>query len=200
MPSDDQNLISQNTAQRIKKLHTVQNSGKLLNTYTKFISNEKYCSEAIMSLINKSARTIIHNTMFADHIRDNKEDPSDIFSFEDAEEEMSMEEYDPIDKCVDVYQGFANTQFLLQVVFSSGLIYGKAVHESDLESSLADIKVKPNLFDGADIDQVKDMFSKMFGFNVTGIDIEDIDNEKEIDESDRGPTGEEDSGPPEELL
>jgi hypothetical protein len=204
MPLDNNNLIDEVTAKRLRKLHSIQNSPKLIKQYMEFVLKEKHCSKIIVNLINKSAKTIIHNTMFSDMPREEEEE-----AFGEGVEENFLESdpgafevpdgYDPIDKCVDVYQAFVNTQFLMQLVFSSGLAHGKAIYEGNLETSFEGLKKTPSLFDTNQASSIKQLLSDIVGFNVDSYEItsEEIEG---IDKEDRRQTREEDEDPPEELF
>jgi hypothetical protein len=208
MPLDNTNVIDEVTAKRLKKLHSIENTPKLIKQYLEFVSKETHCSSMITKLIDRSAKTIIHNTMFSEFQNSKEEEDEEEFGEGIDEEYLDSDKpfevpdgYDPVDKCIDVYQAFVNTQFLMQLIFSSGLAHGKAIYDGDTETQFEKIK-KPDLFDNTQMKSIKDLLSNIMGFSVDSYEIstEETNGEEEINPPNRRRSREEDEDTPEEFL
>jgi hypothetical protein len=199
MSKDNKGLINEAAAKKLAKLHLKSSPQKLMEAYTKFLVSESSCSNDVLTFLDKCTRSVIHGTMFKDMLPEMYDsDPES----EDFREEDPEQSFDPIDKCMDVAITFANISLMFQTVWASGLMYGKAIYESDMES-LFETEMKDSIPETPETDELNNILQKLMdkiGNGLKNVKFLDIEYEEEDDETDRGRSGEKDSRDPGDIF
>jgi hypothetical protein len=198
MPIDDRNVISKDTARKIRNLVKSEHT-PLGAMFIKFLQKEEHCAPDIIRTIERCTRVIISNTIL------NRQDDSILPPPMDGLFDPGPEFPPPVDEirqAFDITSTYTQVQIILQNIFAAGMAYGRAIHETwmdeldDIPEQAMSIKEITKMQVKDEIIEIAKLFSSMLKqADLTAEEIREIEENVTVEEEyeiEGGPAGEED--------